>query len=76
MAKEEKQRVRREKRSGFYYDVSKMFLAGSGVSGLSPVLFGMDKEVNWYSIIIGMAISLFFAYLADKLLNKLDYEFV
>lgn len=40
MAKEEKQKVRREKRAAFFYDISKMFLAGSGVSGLSPLLFG------------------------------------
>lgn len=70
MAKEEKQRVRREKRAAFFYDISKMFLAGSGVSGFSPLLFGIGKEINWYSIIIGVLVSCFFATLADRELKK------
>jgi len=47
-----------------------MFLAGSGVSGFSPLLFGADKEINWYSIAIGVVVSAFFAVMADKELNK------
>ncbi len=71
MAKaEEKQKVRREKRAAFYYDISKMFLAGSGVSGFSPLLFNNGNQVDWFSIIIGISLSAFFARLADKLLNK------
>jgi len=70
MAKiEEKQKVRKEKRASFFYDLSKMFLAGSGVSGLSPLLFGASNEVNWYSITIGVFLSLFFSVLADKTLK-------
>lgn len=68
--KEEKQRVRREKRAAFYYDISKMFLAGSGVSGFSPLLFNANNEVNWYSVIIGVSVSAFFARIADNLLKK------
>lgn len=71
MAKiEEKQKVRREKRASFFYDLSKMFLAGSGVSGLSPLLFGNDEGINWYSIAIGVLVSSFFALLADRELKK------
>ncbi len=71
MAKqEEKQKVRREKRAGFFYDLSKMFLAGSGVSGFSPLLFNTGNEVNWYSIAIGIMLSIFFARIADITLNR------
>lgn len=70
MAKEDKQKVRREKRAAFYYDISKMFLAGSGVSGFSPLLFDTGNEVNWFSIGIGLLLSLFFAIMADRTLKQ------
>lgn len=68
--KDEKQKVRSEKRASFFYDLSKMFLAGSGVSGFSPLLFNTENEVNWYSIALGIMLSLFFAVLADKTLKQ------
>lgn len=70
MSKAEKQKVRREKRAAFFYDISKMFLAGSGVSGFSPLLFGVGKEVNWLSIALGVCLSSFFAIMADKTLKQ------
>ena len=71
MAKaEEKQKVKREKRAAFFYDISKMFLAGSGVSGFSPLLFNTGNEVNWFSVIIGVLVAYFFATLADRELKK------
>lgn len=70
MAKEEKLKVRREKRAAFFYDISKMFLAGSGVSGFFPHLFDANEEINWISIVLGVLVSYFFATLADRELKK------
>ena len=68
----EKQRInfkreRKEKISSYYFGLSTLFLTSTGIGGLSPILFNeQGKEVNTYTVIIGLILSLLFFILANK----------
>lgn len=60
-------KVRKEKFATFYFGLSTLFLTSTGIGGLSPILFNdVNKDVNWYTVIIGSLLSIFFAIKASN----------
>ena len=49
-AKQEKLKLRKEKRSDFFYSLAKYVFVGDVVGGFSPVVLDITKEINWYEI--------------------------
>jgi len=69
LAKEERAmlKVRKEKFATFYFGLSTLFLTSTGIGGLSPILFNdIGKEVNWYTVVVGITLSVFFAIKASN----------
>ena len=61
-----KKKVRKEKLATFYYNLATLFVTSSGIGGLTPVLTNEDKPINWYGLIIGLFLALYFAFQANK----------
>ena len=62
------EKSRKEKLATFYYGLATLFITSSGIGGLTPFLTNMNTSINWYGLILGISLSLFFAYQAN---NKL-----
>lgn len=64
LAKEEraKLKVRKERLSIFYYGLSTLFMTSVGV----PMLFKPDQAVNWYGVIGGTILTVFFAFMGNR----------
>ena len=52
-AKQETLKKRKEKRSDFFYALSKYVFVGDVVGGFSPVVLDLTKEINWYAVVFG-----------------------
>lgn len=65
----EKDKVRREKLAGYFFDASKLILAGVVIGGITPLYSNDAKEINLYVIIAGMAATVLLAWIANKILK-------
>ncbi|MDO4179872.1 MAG: hypothetical protein Q4D36_01135 [Bacteroidales bacterium] len=65
----EKDKVRREKLAGFFYDIAKLSFAGLVIGFVMPIFSDMRNENNWYVIIIGVVLTVLSALLANKILK-------
>lgn len=64
------EKSRKEKLATFYYGLATLFITSSGIGGLTPLLINENQPINWYGSILGIALSVFFAYQANcKLKN-------
>ncbi len=68
-AKQETLKKRKEKRSDFFYALSKYVFVGDVVGGFSPVVLDLTKEINWYAIAVGFLATTLFAVIGDRLLK-------
>lgn len=68
-AKQEKLKLRKEKRSDFFYSLAKYVFVGDVVGGFSPVVLDITKEINWYAIMLGIIACSFLAYISDRMLK-------
>ncbi len=64
------EKVRKEKRSTFYYAIAMLFLTSSGIGGLSPFFTDTSKSINWYSVVGGIVLTLYFAAKANNELKR------
>ena len=60
------EKARKEKCSTFYYAVAMLFLTSSGIGGLSPFFTDANKSINWYSVVGGIVLALYFATKANN----------
>lgn len=44
----EKDRTRREKLAGYFFDTSKLILAGVVIGGITPLYSDNTKDINFY----------------------------
>ena len=65
----EKNKIRREKLVGFFYDIAKLSFAGLVVGFVMPIFSDVKNENNWYVIVIGIVITVLSASLANKILK-------
>ena len=64
----EKDKTRREKLAGYFFDTSKLILAGV-VIGITPLYSDNAKEINLYVIIAGVIVTILLAWIANKILK-------
>lgn len=67
--KKERQKVRREKRAGLFYDLCKLTFAGVVIGGITPLFSKSIYELEWGTIVFGMIASAVFAFIADRILK-------
>ena len=65
----EKDRTRREKLAGYFFDTSKLILAGVVIGGITPLYSGNTREINFYVIIVGIIATILLAWIANKILK-------
>lgn len=65
----EKNKIRREKLVGFFYDIAKLSFAGLVVGFVMPIFSDVKNENNWYVIMIGIVLTVLSASLANKILK-------
>lgn len=64
----EKDKVRRKKLAGYFFDLSKLSFAGLVIGGITP-LFSSEKELNLYVISAGMVSTYLLAWIANRILK-------
>lgn len=65
----EKDKVRREKLAGYFFDASKLILAGVVIGGITPLYSDNTKEINVYVILAGTLATILLAWIANKILK-------
>ena len=65
----EKDKVRREKLASYFYDSSKLILAGVVIGGLTPIYTNNMNDVNWGVIWIGSVATILLAWIGNKILK-------
>lgn len=71
MAKEsEKIIIGREKLAGYFYNISQLTFAAMILGGLSPLFGGSTGVINWLSVVFGLLMTIFSAYLANRILKS------
>lgn len=65
----EKDKVRKEKLAGYFFDLSKLSFAGLVIGVVIPLYSNISDENNWYYICTGIILSVISALLANKILK-------
>lgn len=65
----EKDKVKREKLAGYFFDASKLILAGIVIGGITPLYSDNTKEINLYVILTGTLATILLAWIANKILK-------
>lgn len=65
----EKDKVRKEKLAGFFYDSAKLILGGLVVGGISPLFADSYHEMNLYVVFIGTIATYIFARIGNEILK-------
>lgn len=65
----EKNRTRREKLAGYFFDLSKLSFAGLVIGVVIPLYSDISNENNWYSICTGILLTIISAVFANKILK-------
>lgn len=65
----EKDKVKREKLAGYFFDASKLILAGVVIGGITPLYSDNTKEINLYVILTGTLATILLAWIANKILK-------
>ena len=68
--RKEKDKVRREKLAGFFYDAAKLVLAGLVIGGITPVYADCAQDLNLYVIFIGSIATILLAWIANQILKQ------
>ena len=67
--RKEKDKTRREKLAGYFFDLSKLSFAGLVVGVVIPLYSNLADENNWYSICTGIILTIISASFANKILK-------
>lgn len=65
----EKDRVRREKLAGYFFDLSKLSFAGLVISIILPLLSDVENVIMWIVAFFGLVLTASSALLANKILK-------
>lgn len=65
----EKDKVRREKLAGYFFDLSKLSFAGLVISIILPLLSDVENIVMWIVAFFGLVLTASSALLANKILK-------
>lgn len=65
----EKDKTRREKLAGYFFDLSKLSFAGLVIGVVIPLYSNLEDENNWYSICTGIILTIISASFANKILK-------
>lgn len=65
----ERDKTRREKLAGYFFDLSKLSFAGLVVGVVIPIFSNVKDEHNWYVVLIGIVLTSLSALLANKILR-------
>ncbi len=65
----ERDKTRREKLAGYFYDSSKVILAGVVVGSLAPLYSKPELELNYYVIIAGSIATVLLAWIGNEILK-------
>ena len=66
---QEKEKTRREKLAGYFYDLSKLCFTGIVVSLLVPLLKGEANSGLWFTTLLGICLTALPAILANRILK-------
>ncbi|RHO74199.1 hypothetical protein DW083_03795 [Parabacteroides sp. AF48-14] len=66
----EKDKVRREKLAGYFFDLSKLTFASLVLGGIAPLYANILNEVDWVTILLGVFSSYIFAFFANRILKQ------
>ena len=58
--RKEKDKARREKLAGYFFDLSKLYMASVAIVSLSPIVTGESNGSDWVSLLIGLSSSIVF----------------
>lgn len=67
--KKEKDKTRREKLAGYFFDLSKLVFAALVLGGITPLFSDVDMQVNWITVALGIFSTYFLAFFANKILK-------
>lgn len=67
--RKERDKVRREKLAGYYFDLSKLSFAGIFVSVIIPIITNEQNARMWVAAIFGLVLTVLSASLANKILK-------
>ena len=67
--RQERNRTRREKLAGYFFDISKLIFAGLVIGGLTPLLREDYGSMSWAVIVSGAAATCIFAVFANRILK-------
>ena len=65
----EKDKTRREKLAGYFFDLSKLSFAGLVIGVVIPLYSDLSNENYWYSICTGIVLTIISAVFANKILK-------
>lgn len=65
----EKDKVRREKLAGYFFDMSKLSFAGLVISIILPLLSDVENPIMWIVASFGLVLTASSALLANKILK-------
>lgn len=65
----EKDKIRKEKLAGYFFDLSKLSFAGLVIGIVIPLYSNITDENNWYVVITGIMLATVSALLANKILK-------
>ncbi len=67
--KEEKEKTRRGKLAGYFYDLSKLCFTGMVISLLVPLFSGSADFATWFIALFGICLTISSAMLTNKILK-------
>lgn len=65
----ERNKARRDKLAGYFFDLSKLIFAGLVIGGITPLFSQESEGINWITIITGVCTTYIFAFLANRILK-------
>ena len=65
----ERDKVRRDRLAGFFYDSAKLVLAGVVIGGITPLYSDSSNRINIYVIFAGSIATILLAWIANKILK-------
>ena len=65
----QKDKTRRERLAGYFFDLSKLSFAGLVIGVVIPLYSDLSNENNWYSICTGILLTIISAVFANKILK-------
>lgn len=65
----EREKTRREKLAGYFFDLSKLIFTGLVIGGVTPLFADEPSKINWLTVLMGCFSTYMFALFANKLLK-------